>query len=200
MALSNEVIFCKGDLWIDPSNGVPNLTDYPDNMTGTFAGEASEPLIIMFDPKKIGLVIDRYGDTVLDFRDIGAELTINVKLAQFKDECKELFWGQDRVTASGGIILPGADAANIALSAPQHKILFITEASINGKTTEAAYKMNFFLPRCQPRPADGSQLLLGNEFTTMDIDLIATYQESAASGNQSKRLAQFDTVANITVF
>ena len=198
--LDTRAIYCPGHLWINCTAGAINMASYPDNITGTFLGETAEPVVMVYNPLKIGLVIDKYGDLVIDYRDIGAELYFNIKLAEWSIDAKKLFFGNDRVTSGGGVQLPGPDASNIALSAPTNSILFITQASINAKTTQEAYKMNFFLPKVQAMPPDNTEILFGNVFQPVDIDLRAMYKESAVAGNQPFRLAKFDTIANITVF
>jgi len=198
--LVNNVIYAPGYLWLDPDNGAINLASYPDNMTGTYLGEVTTPIVMSYNPIKTALVIDQYGDTIVDYRDVSCEFSFNAQLAEMSVASKEMFWGDARVTTTGGIELPGAAADNSSLSAPTHKILFVTKASIYSKTTAAAYKWNIFIPRCQPKPVDGATVSLGNEYSNLEVDFIATFKENASAGNQSKRLAQVDAIANITVF
>jgi len=196
MSLNTDVLVGPGILYADPNAGAATTA----GSGGTVVSEVTEPILITYDPQKLRLIVDRYGQTVIDFKDVNCTFMLSLKLAEQTLIAKKLFWGDDRVTASGGVTLPGADSANSGESAPYHQFLYVTSAAANGSTSLAAYKHNLYIPRGQCHPAQGATYQMGNVITSFEIDIICTPAPvTSASPIYTFRQAKIDSISNITI-
>jgi len=195
--LRQLALYAPGKLYIDPVAGAANIS----GAGGTYVGEVVEPIIMTYDVKKLSLTVDRYGDQPVDHRNISSFAMITIKLAEHNTNAKKLFWGDGRITADGGVNIPGPDLENAAVSRTPHSFLFVTTAAAQGLSDYEAYYKNFYILRGQAYPSANSNQIFGNEHSPLEIDIFATpCTEDDTKAYYAFRSMRIEKIANITIY